>query len=772
MAARTQQPPLSILVSGCHSGPNPSAGTGIARSIRLAYPTCHLTGKDHSIHASGLHDPVFDDVWVCVPWDELDLAHHREQIRTRLHPDGWLLSTQDLEIRWLTEAPIDRALVPPLDALLLTGKPEIGAARSLPVRVPDWVPLTASDRDINAFCRAHDWRVWIKGSAYEAKSVRTWTELSRQRHDLGQTWGGDQALFVQADVKGWEVSIAFAALEGRLLDALFMEKRLVTEIGKTWAGAVSDVPPALRAPLAELLAELRWTGGGELEFVRDRQDELWLIDWNPRFPAWVFGGTLAGRNLPAALVGAATGVSPFTSPRVASQFTRVVTELPVRDGLALPPPPLEKPDPARGGKNPSGMPLLMRRLAERANDPPPAQPGWLPPALAQDIRDACDQVRVTPERVLFRRLAEEHFATAAALVDTGSVGRVPFEIAYSVKTNPDPAFLHLARTTGLLAEVISTAEMRAALAAGFKPGQIVYNGPVPLDRQVAYPGDIAAAFADSPVALRKYVECPLAEIVGLRVRPPLVESRFGVQLEEPAEFAEIVETVRAMPASLPLGISVHVQSSEVGPQRWESLARSALYFGAALADLTGKQIALLDLGGGWAADDLDLALAERLPRLVTYAQQIFPGLKRAIIEPGKSLVEPCGGVICRVVEVRKRGDGSREVVVDGSIAEVPLSHAFPHRLVAASSERLELLERGKDRVLGRLCMENDILAPSVTLPDWLSEGDTLCVCDSGAYDASMAYRFGMGSELLEPPNGVPLAYDGAISSRSRSAGED
>lgn len=733
---------LSVVISGCHSGPNPSAGTGVARSLRLAFPNSQLIGKDHSVHASGLHDPVFDDVRVFAAWDQIDLPSHRDQIDQLLRPDRWLLSTQDLEIWWLAEVPLARALVPPAAALKATSKPAITAAQSLPVQVPDWIPLSASDRDIHRFGRAHDWRVWLKGRAYEAKPVSNWVELNRERCILGEVWG-EEALFAQADVQGWEVSIAFAALDGHLLDALFMEKRLVTEAGKTWAGAIAEVPANMRDALAEVIRDLGWTGGGELEFVRDRAGALWLIDWNPRFPAWVFGGTLAGRNLPAALVAEATGLAAAESPRTAQQFIRVVTELPVREGLALSPPPMQKPDPVKGGKNPSGMPLLMRRLAQRATERTQREAGELPPSLSSDIRALCRNNLLTPARILFHRAAQERFTRVGALAGRVNSG-VPLEIAYSVKTNPSPEFLQLAKDAGFLAEVISVSELTSALAVGFRPEEIIYNGPVPLDGHVGANAAILAAFADSPAALRKYASCCATQVVGLRVRPPLVESRFGVQLEEPSEFAEVVETLRAMHSNLALGISVHVQSSEVGPDRWGSLARAACHFGAALSELTGRPIEILDLGGGWAADDLDEALAERLPRLVEQAREMLPALKRTIIEPGKSLVEPCGGLVCRVLEVRQRGDKSREAVVDGSIAEVPLSHAFPHRLVAVSDGRTDLLGGGEDRVLGRLCMENDILGASVRLPSWLAAGDLICVCDSGAYDASMAYRFGLG----------------------------
>jgi len=49
-----------IVISGMHSGTNPSPGLGIARSLRLAGITRQIVGLDYSPESSGLHAPVLD----------------------------------------------------------------------------------------------------------------------------------------------------------------------------------------------------------------------------------------------------------------------------------------------------------------------------------------------------------------------------------------------------------------------------------------------------------------------------------------------------------------------------------------------------------------------------------------------------------------------------------------------------------------------------------------------------------------------------------------
>jgi hypothetical protein len=41
--------------------------------------------------------------------------------------------------------------------------------------------LTAADDEIYAFCRAHSWRVWVKGPYHDAIAVASWPELERAR---------------------------------------------------------------------------------------------------------------------------------------------------------------------------------------------------------------------------------------------------------------------------------------------------------------------------------------------------------------------------------------------------------------------------------------------------------------------------------------------------------------------------------------------------------------------------------------------------------------
>src|SRR6185436_8626087 len=110
-----------------------------------------------------------------------------------------------------------------------------------------------------------------------------------------------------------------------LLGSAFLEKLDRTQQGKVWAGRISRVPDDMERRLRQLVQSTNWSGGGEIECVRDARGALWLLECNPRFPAWIYGATQAGYNLPALLVNAMTGRTQQAMKMTGKKaFTRVV----------------------------------------------------------------------------------------------------------------------------------------------------------------------------------------------------------------------------------------------------------------------------------------------------------------------------------------------------------------------------------------------------------------------------------------------------------------
>jgi diaminopimelate decarboxylase len=111
------------------------------------------------------------------------------------------------------------------------------------------------------------------------------------------------------------------------------------------------------------------------------------------------------------------------------------------------------------------------------------------------------------------------------------------------------------------------------------------------------------------------------------------------------------------------------------------------------------------------------------------------------------MAQPSMAVAMRLLEFEETpGEEVTEAVVDGSIAELPMHFFQPHRILRQDPQTGEwqTLKHGKTHLLGRLCMEHDVVAANVELPEGARPGDVLIFCDAGAYDRSMSYVFGRG----------------------------
>ncbi len=756
---------MKIYISGLYSGTNPQPGVGIARSLRIAYPKAKLIGVEYSNRCSGIHWQDFDEIWLQRPWDELNLASHAEEIRRVLDSDALWISSIDLEIMWFARVFPDghpNLLTPSESALEQVEKPAVPAHKGLPVKIPTFVTTEISDWDLHAFCREHDWKVWLKGPYYEAVRTRSWAEFEEKRQILSNAWATEK-LFLQTHVSGYEESIALSAYEGELLDCVRMRKRDLTELSKTWAGDISEVEPEFSEPLREIIRKIKWTGGAELEMVRDADDQLWLLEVNPRFPAWIHGATITGRNIPAALIEGATGFPAKNSPALAEEFTRVVMEIPVRAEFPLSP----LPEPLGGTighslKHPSGLIQFASRLhglsgfAEEKSNGSGKTSNFaapkVPPSFLDDLGGLDLSALETPASLFLENTAVEYFRKAGELADDLSSDALSVTNAYSIKTNPDERLIKLALDSGFLAETISLLEVKKAIEVGFSPEQIILNGPAKWWRRKNLPaGKFYSIFCDSIGELNQVVEKLeggelQTDFLGVRLRTPNVVSRFGIPVDTPEVFEQLIEAVQRIPKQYKFAVHFHMASSNVGVGHWWHLFESILRWCGSIEALSGRLIEILDVGGGWFPEDLQKDSGSNFKKAVALIPEFLPHVRRIISEPGKALAQPSMAVAMQILELRNFENAVHEAVVDGSIAELPMYFFYPHRILYQNAKNggWKPLGRGKTRLLGRLCMEHDIVASNIELPENAQVGDILVFCDAGAYDRSMSYVFGRG----------------------------
>ena len=187
--------------------------------------------------------------------------------------------------------------------------------------VPRSKTLT-STADIYALRQEFSYPLLVKGKYYEAYIAYNEEQVVSYFNKINVKWG--LPIIIQEYVKGTEVNVvALGDGQGNTIGAVPMRKQYITDKGKAWGG-ITLADEQMLELTRELIRKTQWRGGMELEMIKTADSRYYIIEINPRIPAWVYLAVGAGQNLPAALVKLALGenVTPFNTYQVGKMFIR------------------------------------------------------------------------------------------------------------------------------------------------------------------------------------------------------------------------------------------------------------------------------------------------------------------------------------------------------------------------------------------------------------------------------------------------------------------
>ncbi|GAB3929180.1 ATP-grasp domain-containing protein [Mucilaginibacter myungsuensis] len=189
------------------------------------------------------------------------------------------------------------------------------------LHVPEAITIYKAD-ELRKAADELDYPLVVKGKYYEAFVCQTLEQAHKAFYQLSAKWG--TPIIVQKFMKGTEINIAaLGDGEGDCISIIPMRKLYITDKGKAWAGITIE-----DADLLDLARQFtkatNWRGGFELEIMRDADGKLFIMEVNPRFPAWIYLTAGAGQNQPEALVKLAMGekVEAFSEYQVGKMFIR------------------------------------------------------------------------------------------------------------------------------------------------------------------------------------------------------------------------------------------------------------------------------------------------------------------------------------------------------------------------------------------------------------------------------------------------------------------
>ncbi|SMD46025.1 carbamoyl-phosphate synthase large subunit [Aquiflexum balticum DSM 16537] len=189
------------------------------------------------------------------------------------------------------------------------------------VKVPYSEPI-GSIMDFRKIEDKFEYPVVVKGKFYDAYIAYDFEQVGIYLNKIAAKWG--LPIVIQEFVKGTEVNVvALGDGNGNTIGAVPMRKTYITDKGKGWGGITLEDPVMLELT-HKIISQTKWRGGMELELIRTSDNELYMIEINPRLPAWVYLAVAAGQNLPEALVMLAMEmeVKPFTHYEVGKMFIR------------------------------------------------------------------------------------------------------------------------------------------------------------------------------------------------------------------------------------------------------------------------------------------------------------------------------------------------------------------------------------------------------------------------------------------------------------------
>jgi diaminopimelate decarboxylase len=338
-----------------------------------------------------------------------------------------------------------------------------------------------------------------------------------------------------------------------------------------------------------------------------------------------------------------------------------------------------------------------------------------------------------------------------------------FDICYSVKANPNQAFLRFFVEHGCGLEIASSGELVQSLAAGCPAERILFAGPGKTNDELslAIEHGIGEIHIESLNEARRLAASARQRgqtvRIALRINPASSVAGGGLRMgAKPAPFGideDQVDAVLDQLAGEPLlnvvGIHLYVGTQILDAEVLLAQYRAALDIARQVSAQLAKPLATIDLGGGLGVPYfshepwLDLtALKQGLAGIESEIANdpAFHGT-RLIVEPGRFLVAEAGIYVARVVDV-KVSRGKRYVVTDGGMHHhlaasgnlgQTIKRNFPvavlNKLHAPNTESVTLEPVD---VVGPLCTPLDVLARNLPLPP-IEIGDLIGIFQSGAY---------------------------------------
>ncbi len=329
-------PKIKIAVTGLNAIDNPGPGVAVIRGL--------------------LEAKSFDATIIGVAYESLEPGIYMHDIIDRTYQIPYPAAGTDLlleRLKYIHEKEALDVIIPNFDAELYSFiklEPKlksIGIHTFLPtleqfeerlkVNLPEFgekydinVPRSESIfsvSDFNKYKDAFNWPIVVKGKHYDAGIAYNYDQLQTYFNKISAKWG--LPIIIQEFAHGTEFNVTGVGDgKGNTISVVPMRKQFITDIGKAWGGiAITD--ERLVELTRHFIKETKWRGSFELELMKNKDGKFYLLEINPRIPAWVYLAVGVGQNIPEIIVNLALGneVKPVTTFKAGKMFIRYSWEM-------------------------------------------------------------------------------------------------------------------------------------------------------------------------------------------------------------------------------------------------------------------------------------------------------------------------------------------------------------------------------------------------------------------------------------------------------------
>lgn len=326
------KPRYTIAVSGLNNVDSPGSGVPVVRALREAESfDVRIIGLSYDAFEPGLYMKDLLDHSYQIPFPSsgqdallkrLQYIHQREKIDVLIpNFDSELFCFIRL-VDYLKEQMGISTFLPTESQFEERHKALLSAwGKKYDISVPEGI-MVQSIYEIEAAVKQLQYPVVVKGKFYDAGVAYSLEQATNLFYKISAKWG--LPIILQKFVSGAEVNMTVLGDgKGGMIGAVPMRKQVITDKGKAWAG-VTLQDERMMEFARRVMCKTHWRGPCELEMIRNEKGDLYLIEMNPRFPAWIYLACGAGQNHPEALVHMALGneVMPLQNYQPGKLFIR------------------------------------------------------------------------------------------------------------------------------------------------------------------------------------------------------------------------------------------------------------------------------------------------------------------------------------------------------------------------------------------------------------------------------------------------------------------